>query len=241
MYRITRIGTATLALVSLSLAACQSGDAGEGAAAAGVTEIPTFQPDPSWPTIPNNWVLGQVASVAVDRRDHVWVLQRPSTLEPEEMSRAAPPLLEFDHEGNFVQGWGGARPGYPWPQSEHGVFVDHNDFVWVGGNGATDQVLKFTMSGELVMQIGTPGEAEGNADTQNLGRPADAWVHQPTNEVFIADGYGNRRVIVYDADTGAFKRMWGAFGSVPTDGDPDPVFDTLLTGDGPPYFLSPVH
>ena len=242
MYRITRIGRATLASLSLVVAAaCQAGDAGENAAPEGVTEIPTFQPDPSWPTIPNNWVLGQVASVAVDRRDHVWVLQRPSTLEPEEMSRAAPPLLEFDHEGNFVQGWGGARPGYPWPESEHGVFVDHNDFVWVGGNGATDQVLKFTMSGELVMQIGTPGEAQGNSDTQNLGRPADAWVHEPTNELFIADGYGNRRVIVYDADTGAFKRMWGAFGNVPTDGDPDPVFDTLMTGDGPPYFVSPVH
>jgi hypothetical protein len=241
--RMTRFPKWMIAALALTGAwACGEADTGDAEAGpTPVTEIPTFQVDPSWPTIPNNWVLGQVASVAVDRRDHVWVLHRPTTVEPEEVPRAAPALLEFDADGNFVQGWGGAKPGSPWPESEHGVYVDYKDFVWIGGNGPTDQMLKFTMSGELVMSIGTPGEAKGNADTQNLGRPADAWVHEPTNEVFIADGYGNRRVIVYDADTGAFKRMWGAFGSVPQDGEADAVFDTLMTGDGPPYFVSPVH
>jgi DNA-binding beta-propeller fold protein YncE len=102
-------------------------------------------------------------------------------------------------------------------------------------------VLKFTMAGELVLQIGQPGESTGNLDTQNLSRPADQWVHPPTNEVFIADGYGNRRVIVYDADTGAFKRTWGAFGNPPTDGEVDPAWTTEMEGEGPPHFSPPVH
>ena len=232
----------TTGLMLVASLACGQADTGEPAGEPGpVTEIPTFQPDPSWPTIPNNWVLGQVASVAVDRRDHVWVLHRPASVEPEEVPRAAPPVLEFDHEGNFVQGWGGPSDEYQWPESEHGIYVDYKDFVWIGGNGATDQILKFTMAGELVMKIGEPGEAAGNADTQNLGRPADTWVHEPTNELFVADGYGNKRVIVYDADTGAFKRMWGAFSNPPTDDEVDESYATQMTGDGPPYFVPPVH
>ena len=233
------MGTALTLAGALGCNDAQTGDAAGGTTP--VTEIPTFAPDPTWPTIPNNWVLGQVASVAVDRRDHVWVLQRPTTLEPEEASMAAPPVLEFDPEGNFVQAWGGPSPEYPWPESEHGIFVDYKDFVWIGGNGPRDQVLKFTMAGELVLQIGQPGESTGNLDTANLSRPADQWVHPPTNEVFIADGYGNRRIIVYDADTGAFKRMWGAFGNPPTDGEVDPTWTTEQEGDGPPHFSPPVH
>lgn len=219
------------------------GDAGsaDDGPGQGVQEVPAFEVDPAWPTIPNGWILGQVASVAVDRQDHVWVLHRPRTVEPEEVPMAAPPVLEFDPSGTFVQAWGGASTGVPWPQSEHGIFVDHKDFVWIGGNGPEDQVLKFTREGDLVMQIGHPGEARGNTDTMNLGRPADTWVYEPTNEVFIADGYGNRRVIVYDADTGAFKRMWGAFGNEPTDGEADPAWALEQEGPGPPQFSQPVH
>ena len=203
-----------------------------------ITEVPLFEIDSDWPTIPNDWVLGLVASVSVDDRDHVWVLHRPGTLDADEASMAAPPLLEFDPDGNFVQGWGGPHPAYHWPDSEHGVFVDHNGYVWIGGNGPEDQVLKFTMTGELVMEIGRPGESQGNRDTQNLGQPADAWVHPPTNELFVADGYGNRRVIVYDADTGTFK---GAFGDEPTDGEADPEWADQQEGSGPPHFVPPVH
>ena len=186
-------------------------------------EFPMFQVDPAWPTIPNNWQLGQVASVSIDAQDHVWVLQRPGTLSPEEKSRAAPPLLEFDASGAFIQAWGGPGPGYEWPSSEHGVYVDPKGFVWIGGNGAKDShVLKFTRAGTFVMQIGLAGQSKGNADTQNLNQPADTFVYGKTNELFVADGYGNRRVIVFDADTDKFKRMWGAFGNVPTDASPKP-------------------
>src|SRR4026208_599175 len=189
-----------------------------------VREVPRFRVDPAWPKIPNNWQFGQVASVSIDTQDHVWVLQRPGTLNPEEKPRAAPPLLEFDAAGNFIQAWGGPGQGYEWPASEHGVYVDPKGCVWSGGNGTNDhQILKFTKAGKFVMQIGRAGQSKGNADTQNLNQPADTFVHARSNELFVADGYGNRRVIVFDADTGRFKRMWGAFGNVPTDAPPNPA------------------
>ena len=242
MTRTAWIGTIFLVSVTLGPTMSWAGQTtAETLTEAQITEVPLFEVDPDWPTIPNDWVLGLVASVSVDDRDHVWVLHRPGTLDADEASMAAPPLLEFDPDGNFVQGWGGPHPAYHWPDSEHGVFVDHNGYVWIGGNGPDDQVLKFTMSGELVMEIGRPGESRGNRDIRNLGRPADAWVHPPTNELFVADGYGNRRVIVYDADTGAFKRMWGAFGDDPTDGPTDPAWASEQEGLGPPYFVPPVH
>jgi hypothetical protein len=204
-------------------------------------EVPKFQVDPAWPKIPNNWQFGQVASVSVDAQDHVWVLQRPGTLSPEEKPRAAPPLLEFDAAGNFIQAWGGPGQGYEWPNSEHGVYVDPAGFVWIGGNGANDHhVLKFTKAGKFVMQIGHAGQSKGNADTQNLNQPADTFVYAKTNELFVADGYGNRRVIVFDAVSGKFKRMWGAFGGVPTDAPPNPALPDVDER-GAPQFVQPVH
>ena len=204
-------------------------------------EAPKFKVDPAWPRIPNNWQFGQVASVAIDAQDHVWMLQRPGTLSAEEKPRAAPPLLEFDAAGRFIQAWGGPGQGYEWPNSEHGVYVDPKGYVWIGGNGANDNhILKFTKAGKFVMQIGRAGQSKGNADTQNLNQPADTFVYGKTNELFVADGYGNRRVIVFDADTGRFKRMWGAFGSVPTDAPPNPALPDA-DENGAPQFVQPVH
>jgi DNA-binding beta-propeller fold protein YncE len=216
----------------------------QGAAQTGTTGargVPKFRVDPNWPKIPNNWQLGQVASVSVDGQDHIWILQRPSTLEPAEKPRAAPPVLEFDAAGTFVQAWGGPGAGYDWPNSEHGIYVDPKGFVWVGGNGDKDhQILKFTKAGKFVMQIGRAGQSKGNADTQNLNQPADTFVYAKTNELFVADGYGNRRVIVFDADSGKFKRMWGAFGNAPSDAAPNPA-PPDADPDGAPQFVQPVH
>ena len=207
----------------------------------GAREVPKFKVDPAWPKIPNNWQFGQVASVAIDAQDHVWVLQRPGTLSPEEKPRAAPPLLEFDAAGTFIQAWGGPGQGFEWPNSEHGVYVDPKGYVWIGGNGTNDNhILKFTKAGKFVMQIGRAGQSKGNADTQNLNQPADTFVYARTNELFVADGYGNRRVIVFDADTGKFKRMWGAFGNVPTDAPPNPALPDA-DENGAPQFVQPVH
>ena len=150
------------------------------------------------------------------------MLHRPRTLKPEDASKAAPPVMVFDAAGNYVKSWGGAGDGFDWPQREHGIHIDHKGFVWIGGNNcptsglaglkpvADDALLKFTLDGKFVMQIGKSNQSKGDTDTANVHRAADAWVPAGSNEVFVADGYGNHRVIVFDADTGAFKRMWGA-------------------------------
>jgi DNA-binding beta-propeller fold protein YncE len=178
-------------------------------------ERPVFRVDPAWPKMPNGWVFGQVSSAAADANDHVWILHRSRTVRAGQ--KTGPPVMEFDAAGNYVQGWGGPGDGYEWPQSEHGIFVDAKGFVWIGGNGEQDQIHKFTKAGKFVMQIGRGGQKKTNADTHNVWKAADVFVHPKTNELFVADGYGNRRIIVFDADTGAFKRMWGAFGNVPAD------------------------
>ena len=191
--------------------------------------VPVFEADPSWPKIPNNWTLGHVASVAVDRRDHVWLLHRPNTIPEDRRSHAAPPVLEFDASGKFVNAWGGPGTGYDWPDSEHGIAVDYRDHVWIGGSAPVapslrnlddDMLLKFDNKGKFLLQIGGRTVSGGNKDTKSVHQSADVFVYPKTNEAFVADGYGNRRVIVFDADTGAFKRMWGAFGNEPIDAVP---------------------
>jgi hypothetical protein len=191
-------------------------------------ESPRFNVDPAWPKqLPNNFILGNVGGITVDTHDHIWVLTRPRTLDKTDMLGtpptadccvAAPPVVEFDAAGNYLGGWGGPGDGYQWPENEHGITVDHKSNVWICGNGGKDhQCLKFTRDGRFLLQIGRAGENKGSLDEQNLLRPAQVQVWPATNEVFIADGYGNRRVIVFDADTGKFKRMWGAYGNRPDD------------------------
>jgi DNA-binding beta-propeller fold protein YncE len=131
----------------------------------------------------------------------------------------APPVLEFDPEGNLVHHWGGPGAGYEWMPSMHGVTVDAKDNVWFAGNGG-DTVLKFSRDGKFLLQIGKNGASKGNKDTANLHNPAEVTVDDAANEIYVADGYGNRRVIVFDATTGAFKRMWGAYGKPPVDPAP---------------------
>ncbi len=208
--------------------------------------VPKFEPDPSWPKpLPNNWMLGQVGGIFVDSHDHIWVTSRPRTLDNNDKYAAldppeadccipSPPVLEFDQAGNLIQSWGGPSKDYEWPDNEHGMFVDYKDNVWIGGNGPKDtNILKFSKSGKFLLQIGHHGKTGGSNDTENLNRPAGIFVYPKTNEVFVADGYGNRRVIVFDADTGAYKRHWGAYGNKPDDTVPRTrVFD----GPGPAQF-----
>ena len=184
--------------------------------------IPTYQVDPMWPKpLPNHWLVGAIAGVAVDASDHVWITHRPSTLQPNETRsfwRAAPPVLEFDQEGHLVSSWGGPGAGYEWPQLEHGIHVDDRDSVWLGGGGDKDaQILKFTRQGRFLMQIGHQGKNGGSNDTRNLGGAANMVVDRAANELYVADGYVNHRVIVFDTETGAYKRHWGAYGKRPDD------------------------
>jgi NHL repeat-containing protein len=193
-------------------------------------EVPKFEVVPGWAKIPNGWVLGQVASAAADERDHIWILHRPRVVRAGQ--KTGPPVMEFDADGNYVQGWGGDGPGYDWPSSEHGIYVDPKGFVWVGGQGNEDQILKFTKAGKFLMQIGKGGQKKTNKDTKNFWKPADVFVYAKTNELFVADGYGNKRIIVFDADTGAYKRMWGAYGKEPQDDPPGAAQDEAAPAAG---------
>jgi hypothetical protein len=193
------------------------------------SEAPRFEVDPSWPKIPNGWVFGEVASAATDEQDNVWVLQRSREVRPGQ--KTGPPVMEFDEAGNYIQGWGGPGEGYDWPTYEHGIYVDYKGYVWIGGAHDEDQILKFTKAGKFVLQLGhgtgkvvkvghDAHKKNSNKDTTSFWKPADVFVYAKTNELFVADGYANKRIIVFDADTGVYKRMWGAFGNPPMD-DPD--------------------
>jgi len=241
--------------------------------AAGV-QAPRFEVDPMWPKpLPNHWILGMTIGVSVDAQDHIWIIHRGGSLErmenylaanppASECCMAAPPVLEFDEEGNLIGHWGGPGQGYDWPASNHGITVDYKGNVWIGGNGRgaavapptqaaalnesqpgggpfnDNMVLKFTQDGKFLMQIGHPGQSKGSNDLENLKGPAKMFVDKDANELYVADGYGNHRVIVFDADTGKAKRYWGAYGHKPDDTSLGPY-----NPDAPPapQFRNPVH
>jgi DNA-binding beta-propeller fold protein YncE len=260
-------------------------------AAANGTQAPRFEVDPLWPKpLPNKWILGQTIGVTVDAQDHVWIIHRAGSLEPGEVHATtqppiaqccapAPPILEFDSAGNLIGHWGGTGQGYDWPDSNHGITVDHRGYVWIGGNGRgsaaaagrgrgapvagqsgapvagqnrqqdesqtggtqsfnDNMVLKFTQDGKFLMQIGKPNTSKGSNDVANLRLPAKTFIDKETNELYVADGYGNHRVIVFDAETGAYKRHWGAYGNKPDDVNLGP-YDPKA----PPaqQFRNPVH
>jgi len=232
-------------------------------------QAPLFEVDPLWPKpLPNHWLLGSTIGVWVDEQDHVWIIHRSSAtlnnneraLElkppPYECCAGAPPVLEFDAAGNLLRHWGGPGQGYEWPQSNHGIFIDHMGNVWIGGNGGGDsQVLKFTKDGKFLLQSGKQGARQqgmtknaqgqqvpnfvgGSNDPANFGRVAKIFVDPKANEAYLADGYLNRRVAVLDANTGKMKRYWGAYGNKPDDSDLGPY-----KPDAPPakQFRNPVH
>ncbi len=193
------------------------------------TRPPQFEVDAAWPKpLPNRWLMGQASGVAVDRHDHIWVVQRPKTLTDDEKGATltpprslccvpAPAVLQFDAEGTLLTSWGPVA-GHPWPANEHGIHVDDQDNVWLAGNGPKDgMILKFTKTGKHLLTIGMPNMTGDDADTHHLNRPSNLVVDPQTSEVFVADGYGNHRVIVFDSATGAYKRHWGANGRPPGD------------------------
>jgi DNA-binding beta-propeller fold protein YncE len=217
-------------------------------------QMPTFEPDPLWSqALPNKWVTGQVGGIAVDSHDNVWVFHRPDTIPDGEKAAAlnppqadccipAPAVLQFDSSGKFLQAWGAPGAGYEWFRSQHGIFVDHSDNVWLSGNAQEDNhILKFTSKGQFLLQIGHAGKNQGSNDTENLGGPAGLFVDRTTNELYVADGYFNHRVIVFDAASGKYKRHWGAYGKRPDDTIKFPPRAQLIQGPPPQGFNNPVH
>ena len=254
-----RVGLASAALalaIVVAVTLAFSGSVTAQRPADGVA--PQFQVDPWWPKpLPNNWIIGQASGVAVDRHDHVWVIHRPRSLTEDERGAVlspprslccvpAPPVLELDADGKLLKSWGGPGAGYEWPLNEHGIFVDHQDNVWIGGNDQKDhQVLKFTREGKFLLQIGKAEVTGGDNDHAHLGRPANMNVDPATNELFVADGYKNHRVIVFDAQTGAYKRHWGANGRPPGEAGVkpfgNPVHCARLAKDGLLYVCDRMH
>ncbi len=203
----------------------------QNAAVAEGVQAPVFEVDPLWPKpLPNHWVLGSAIGVGVDSRDHVFVIHRRNSFNQRTETGAAadpptsdccipaPNILEFDPLGNLVGHWGGPGDGYDWPSSNHGLTIDHKDNLWIGGNGRGDaHVLKFTRDGKFLMQIGKPGQPVDSNSTDHFGRVAKISFDASANEAYLADGYANKRVVVIDADSGEFKRYWGAYGNKPDD------------------------
>ncbi len=257
------------ALLVLLIAAASPSMIDRAAAANSSTPpVPVFTIDTNWPQLPNGWVLGNVSKIAVDSHDNVWLIHRPRTVPAGK--NPAPPVVELDGNGKFVRAWGGDGAEYDWPDAEHNIFVDQKDNVYISGSSPSgqskttrsdDMILKFTIEGKFLTQFGGRNTSKGSTDPAAVNKPGDFFVWPKTNELFIADGYGNRRVLVLDADSFAYKRMWGAFGKPPVDdansggpgatggpaaqpGQPEAgaarrVLDT--EGPGPDGFASPVH
>ena len=252
MKRTTLIGAAVVVCAAALTAGATTLERQATARAAGAAEAPVFEVDPFWPRpLPNHWLMGSVVGVGVDSRDHVFVVHRQASLNPRtevgaaqdpptgECCLPAPPILEFDPEGNLVNAWGGPGEGYDWPESNHGLTLDPMDNVWIGGNGQGDShILKFTRDGRFLAQLGVPGMGADSRSTEHFGRVAKVSFDAAAGEAYVADGYGNKRVAVLDMRTGAFKRYWGAYGNPPDDADLGP-YDP----DAPPapQFRNPVH
>ena len=211
---------------------------------------PQMVVDPFWPQpLPDKWILGATIGIAVDSRDHIYIVHRNqdnnfATQEigldngVAECCTAAPPIIEFDPAGNVVNAWGGPGQGYTWPDSNHGLEIAPNGNIWIGGNGGADShILVFSAEGEFVREIGLPGEPVDCNSTIHFNKVAEIAIDPAANEAYIADGYGNKRVAVLDVATGAFKRYWGAYGNRPDNAgifyDPDEPL--------PQQFVGPVH
>jgi DNA-binding beta-propeller fold protein YncE len=259
-----RIRIAAAALSSCSALVLASGATAVRAAG---DEPPQYRVDPSWPKqLPNDWIMGQVGGMAVDSQGHIWVLQRPRSASADELGaeqtpprsdccKMTPAILEFTTDGTLLRSWGG--PGFvpDWPTLEHALWIDGGGNVWISGAGVDDrQVIKFSPDGRQLLEIGGKSRApKNNQDVTLLGRPAGLDVDDAAHEVYIADGYLNNRVVVYDSDTGRFKRGWGAYG-IPLREIPNTVEqaenELVTAGTIPPYkpgdppdkqFRSPVH
>jgi sugar lactone lactonase YvrE len=213
------------------------------------SQAPRFQVDPLWPKpLPNHWVIGSVTGVAVDSRDHIWIVHQGADSlgnnekggilnPPTGCCVPAPQVLEFDQAGNLISQWGGPGPGFDWPQRTGGINIDHQGNIWIAAAGQSDgaprpqgaaarasapsapkpqdaHIIKFTRTGEFRLQIGDAGKVESSDSKTGLNRPADVTVDSATNEVYVADA-GNRRVVVFDAQNGEYKRHWGAYGNKP--------------------------
>ena len=208
------------------------------ASAQATVKVPQFKYDPSWPKpLPEGWVLGSVGSVCVDARDHVFVVTRGQPAPKERnLATPAPPVIEFDADGNVVNSWGNRAL---MAKTAHGCFIDKDGNFWTAGNN-DGIVQKYTHDGsKMLLQIGTKGvmdSADGtdtgkalNASHTSLFKPTQVAVDPGDGDIYVSDGYGNKRVVVFDRE-GHYLRQWGRQGT-------QAETDAGIGG----VFLSPVH
>ena len=243
-------------------------------ASAQESKPPRYEVDAAWPKpLPDNWLIGQVGGLAVDKHDHIWINQRPRSLTDDEKGavpnpptrneprsiccKPAPSVMEFDAEGNLLQAWGGPEdpgkckaPTCIWPESEHGIFVDDDDHLWLSGNGPNDRMLlEFSRDGKFLIMIGGSfaGPPDSNSKT-SVGKAAGIFVDNERKDVYVADGYLNSRVVKFNAQSGAFLKAWGAYGHPPVDppvlpppANPTAIYSQQPPNENSPTFNRPVH
>ncbi len=206
---------------------------------------PVYKVDPSWPKrLPNKWSMQQIVDLFVDKQDHIWVINRADA-RPDELGAATvppraeccvlgPEILEFDQDGNVLKAWGGKAYAPGWPDRLQSMEVDREGNVWISGTAMGDSVVKFSGDGKLLWDLGhrwPKGKQfeQNNQQTELLPGIEDFDLDEDAREIYIADGSRNKRILVYDMTTGAFKRGWGGHGIPLTEVDNDPT---------PPYDIS---
>jgi len=187
--RVTIVLLSLLVVVPVSFTAQQPAPALKG--------VPQFTADPKWPVLPADFTWGQVIGIFADSKGHVWTSSRGR-------------ISEWDPQGKQLRSWDARGPDGTW-NTIHGLFVDHNGLVWTNAR-ESNLTVKFTRTGEVALVIGKFDQIGGSNDTALMGRPSEIWVDPADNEVFVADGYGNRRIIVFDGASGNYLRHWGAYG-----------------------------
>jgi 6-phosphogluconolactonase (cycloisomerase 2 family) len=240
-------GTFVVALIGLGVTERALEQTAQAQAKTG--QVPIFEVDPFWPKAMNNMVFGQTIGLGIDEKDQVWIIHRgndptnldgteyatppanakeyyrPGQTKVSECCDPAPPVVAFDQAGNVAFQWGGPSLHPDWPDSNHGIVVDHKGIVWIGGNGGPDaHILRFTREGKFVGMFGKKGArlvdgkpVANSNDMENFGRVAKVFIDPKANEAYVADGYFNKRVAVVDMDSGKIKRYWGAYGNKPDD------------------------
>jgi DNA-binding beta-propeller fold protein YncE len=201
--------------------------------------------------LPPGKTMGPVTGVAVSDDGHIWVLHfavishHGKPITPEEAANQLLPIIEFDADGNFLRDWGGPNhlpqiDGKPqWPRQEETIYIDAEQTIWLfGANKAYDHaVQRFTLDGKLLLRIGEFGAVGNDESKDRVGCPTDAYHDIARREVYITDGYVNHRVVVFNSDTGAYLRSWGAYGKTPApvggrDAFNNPVHAVALGPDG---------
>src|SRR5690349_7416833 len=173
----------------------------KAAVEAASVQAPRFEVDPLWPKpLPNHWLQGQTIGVSVDAQEHVWIIHRQGSLEAGELHATtnppiaqccapAPPVLQFDQEGNLITSWGGPGQGFDWPDSNHGITIDYKGNVWIGGNG-----------------LGTPPGARGRGQ-----QPAGGQVQNEEQSAGLP-AYTNDTMVLKFTQTGKFLMQIGKAG-----------------------------